>query len=219
MGLAFPALEVSPVQYPNFPQALVQAGHIRSAAYSLWMDEVTAYSGTIHFGGVNRARYRGELRTIPLEPTGSAYMSLRVILTGLTLQQPETHAVAYTDGFPLLVALDSGASVTYLPQSFTDRLYADLGVTKSTEYNVPMIPCSMKAKNVTLTFDFSGIHIDVSIHELVLEGIEMDENILLCTFGIYPSISAIPILGDTFLRSAYVVYDLDNREVSMANTN
>lgn len=36
-------------------------------------------------------------------------------------------------------------------------------------------------------------------------------------FGILPS-SSIYILGDTFLRSAYVVYDLARNEISLAQT-
>ncbi|RHZ61988.1 pepsin-like aspartic protease [Aspergillus thermomutatus] len=220
LGLAFPALEVSRTGYPNFPQALVQAGHIKSAAYSLWMEDVTSHSGTILFGGVNKAKYLGQLQTIPLEPAGGMYTSLRVILTGLALQQPASNRTKYPDTeFPLLVTIDSGASVTYLPKSLTTKIYPDLGVTHNAVYGVPVLPCSMKDKDITLTFEFSGIRIDVSIHELVLNGIDMDGNTVLCVFGIYTSTSGNPVLGDTFLRSTYVVFDLANREISMTNTN
>ena len=37
--------------------------------------------------------------------------------------------------------------------------------------------------------------------------------------GIAPAGSSTPVLGDTFLRSAYVVYDLYNNEISLAQTN
>ncbi|UZP41314.1 hypothetical protein NXS19_009130 [Fusarium pseudograminearum] len=40
-----------------------------------------------------------------------------------------------------------------------------------------------------------------------------------CSFGIAPSTSQVSILGDTFLRSAYVVFDLDNNEISLAQSN
>ncbi|PKX91270.1 pepsin-like aspartic protease [Aspergillus novofumigatus IBT 16806] len=221
LGLGFPALEATHTEYPNFPQALVQAGHIKSATYSLWMEDVTSHSGTILFGGVNAAKYLGQLQTIPLEPTGGVYTFFRVILTGLALQQRASNTTTkYPDTeFPLLVTIDSGASVSYLPESLTIKIYSGLGVTHNTEYNVPVLPCSMKDRDITLTFDFSGIRIDVSIHELVLNGIDMDGDTVLCVFGIYTSTSGIPVLGDTFLRSTYVVFDLANREISMANTN
>jgi candidapepsin len=39
-----------------------------------------------------------------------------------------------------------------------------------------------------------------------------------CLLAIYPSsvVDGYTILGDTFLRSACVVYDLDNRQVAVA---
>ncbi len=37
--------------------------------------------------------------------------------------------------------------------------------------------------------------------------------------GISPAGSSQPVLGDTFLRSAYVVYDLGNNQISLAATN
>ncbi|KAG2007935.1 hypothetical protein GB937_008127 [Aspergillus fischeri] len=220
LGLGFPALEATRTQYPNFPQALVQAGHIKSATYSLWMEDVTSHSGTILFGGVNTAKYLGQLQTIPLQPTGGVYTFFRVILTGLALQQRGSNTTKYPDTeFPLLVTIDSGASVTRLPKSLTTAIYSGLGVTHNAEYNVPVLPCSMKDRDITLTFDFSGVRINVSIHELVLNGVDMDGDTVLCVFGIYTSTSGIPVLGDTFLRSTYVVFDLANRETSMANTN
>jgi hypothetical protein len=184
------------------------------------MEDVTSHSGTILFGGVNRAKYLGQLQTIPLQPTGGVYTFLRVILTGLALQQRGSNTTKYPDTeFPLLVTIDSGTSVTYLPKSLTTKIYSSLGVSHNTEYNVPVLPCSVKDRDFSLTFDFSGIRIDVSIHELVLNGIDMDGDTVLCVFGIYTSTSEIPVLGDTFLRSTYAVFDLANCEISMANTN
>ncbi|GFF50180.1 probable aspartic-type endopeptidase opsB [Aspergillus udagawae] len=220
LGLAFPAIEATRTEYSNFPQTLVQAGHIKSATYSLWMEDVTSHSGTILFGGVNTAKYLGQLQTIPLQPAGGVYTFLRVILTGIALRQGTSNATKYPDTeFPLLVTIDSGASVTYLPESLTTKIYSGLGVTRNAEYDVPVLPCSMKDKDITMTFDFSGIRIDVNIHELVLSGVDMEGDTVMCVFGIYTTTSGIPVLGDTFLRSTYVVFDLANREISMANTN
>jgi len=40
-----------------------------------------------------------------------------------------------------------------------------------------------------------------------------------CLFGIAPAGSSTPVMGDTFIRSAYLVYDLANNEISIAQTN
>jgi hypothetical protein len=41
----------------------------------------------------------------------------------------------------------------------------------------------------------------------------------VCILGIGPAGNSVAVLGDTFLRSAYVVYDLANNEISLAQTN
>jgi len=41
----------------------------------------------------------------------------------------------------------------------------------------------------------------------------------VCQFGIEPAGNDPILFGDTFLRSAYVVYDLANNQISMAQTN
>lgn len=47
----------------------------------------------------------------------------------------------------------------------------------------------------------------------ILKGVQV------CQFGILPAGEDGPILlGDTFLRSAYVVYDLDNKQIALAQT-
>lgn len=46
-----------------------------------------------------------------------------------------------------------------------------------------------------------------------------DNGTPLCVFGISPSDGTTAVLGDTFLRSAYLVYDLGNNEMSIGQTN
>jgi len=41
----------------------------------------------------------------------------------------------------------------------------------------------------------------------------------VCILGISPAGDSICVLGDTFLRSAYVVYNLTNNEISLAQIN
>jgi hypothetical protein len=40
-----------------------------------------------------------------------------------------------------------------------------------------------------------------------------------CSFGLFPVVDGEQILfGDTFLRSSYVLYDLENKEIALAST-
>jgi hypothetical protein len=63
--------------------------------------------------------------------------------------------------------------------------------------------------------------------ELVLDLFENDsdpvfisgQGTLGCTFGIAPALDTPIQLGASFMRSAYVVFDIDNNEISLAQTN
>jgi hypothetical protein len=70
----------------------------------------------------------------------------------------------------------------------------------------------------SIDFTFTGPTISVKLDELVIvAGIDRGEPV--CILGIAPAGRSTPVLGDTFLRSAYVVYDLHNNEISLAPTN
>ncbi|KAK4998591.1 hypothetical protein LTR28_013642 [Elasticomyces elasticus] len=70
----------------------------------------------------------------------------------------------------------------------------------------------------TLDFTFSSATISVEMNELVIvAGTERGKPV--CILGIGPAGSSTPVLGDTFLRSAYVVYDLSANQISLAQTN
>jgi hypothetical protein len=67
------------------------------------------------------------------------------------------------------------------------------------------------------TFSADGPTISVPINELVLAmGVSRGEEV--CILGIGPAGDSISVLGDTFLRSAYVVYDLENNQIALAQT-
>ena len=45
------------------------------------------------------------------------------------------------------------------------------------------------------------------------------EDIPYCGLHLSPTRSKMAVLGDSFLRSAYVVYDLDNKVIALAQSN
>lgn len=207
--------------YANLPQALVNSGAIKSPAYSLWLNDPQASRGSILFGGVNKAKYKGELQTIPIVRTLRGYSYLAVTLTGVSVEQGK-ESEDYSSRLPIVVLLDSGTSLTYLPDSLVDELYKKFNATFLEDDGLAYVDCELMKKDYTVNFDFSGATIAVGISELVLKAVAEDFPLGTCAFGVVPSgdsQDAMYILGDTFLRSAYVVYDLGNNEISLANTN
>lgn len=51
--------------YNNLPAQLVADGAIQSSAFSLWLNDLSASTGSILFGGVDTSKYHGSLETLP----------------------------------------------------------------------------------------------------------------------------------------------------------
>jgi len=207
--------------YRNLPSQMVADGLIASNSFSLWLNDLDASTGNILFGGVDSARYVGPLATLPVQSDGGSVSEFLITLTGLTLGDQTVAA-----NKALAVLLDSGSSLTYLPDDVAQAIYTTVGATFDAGQGAAYVPCSLAAQKTDLTFTFSGPSITVGMDELVLELVTnsgrrptFQDGREACLFGIAPAGAGTHVLGDTFLRSAYVVYDLDNNQISLAQTN
>ena len=81
--------------YPNLPLALVNGGHIKSNAYSLWLNDLNAHTGSILFGGVDRARYQGNFVTRTISGTNGAYALPSIDITGLGINGQNLSSSSY----------------------------------------------------------------------------------------------------------------------------
>ncbi|MBE3043874.1 A1 family peptidase [Candidatus Bathyarchaeota archaeon] len=224
LGLGYAANEAGALTkgddpYDNLPLKLAAEGHTQSAAYSLYLNDLDANRGSILFGGVDRARYEGELATLPVQSEGGEYTRLLVTLTRLEFDDEKVE-----DDMALAVLLDSGSSLTYLPDDIAETLYKAVGASFSEDEGVATIPCSARDPARSLVFTFSSVKISVPLDELVIDltasstpaarrRATSDE----CVFGVAPADGdGTTVLGDTFMRSAYVVFDLENDEISLA---
>ena len=222
--------------YPNLPQAMANGGLIQSNAYSLWLNDLDANTGSILFGGVDTDKYTGSLGSVPIQKEFDTYAEFLITLTNMGLTDGTTTQNLTTD-LPTVVILDSGSSLTYLPNDLTSAIYSALKVQYDQEQQLGACSCSLANENITIDFTFTSPTISVPIDELVInpnQGTSQDrENpnsqggpsggggggSLDCVFGIAPAEGQTAVLGDTFLRSAYVVYDLANNEISLAQTD
>ncbi|AEO68924.1 uncharacterized protein THITE_2155501 [Thermothielavioides terrestris NRRL 8126] len=238
MGIGYPLNEVQVGRaglraYNNLPAQLVADGVIQSKAYSLWLNDLDANTGSILFGGVDAAKYTPPLLSLPVEPQSGVYSEFFITLTGLQLG-----STAIGSDLALAVLLDSGSSLTYLPDSLVQSIYAAVGAVYDSDANAAYVPCALAddASAAPLNFTFTTATISVAMRELVLDLVTssgqrptFSNGAAACLFGIGPagsgasaggsgSSAGTSVLGDTFLRSAYVVYDLDNNYVSLAPT-
>lgn len=207
--------------YDNLPLRLASEGHIQSAAYSIYLNDLDARRGSILFGGVDAERYEGDLETLPVESEGGDFTRLLVTLTKL-----EFGGETVQDDMALAVLLDSGSSISYLPGDVVSPLYEAAGASFSQEAGLAFVPCSARDDSKSVDFTFTSPTISVPMDELVLDlssgsgrgGVELPDGEDACVFGIAPAGEGTSVLGDTFMRSAYVVFDLENNEISIAQT-
>ncbi|KAL9129856.1 MAG: hypothetical protein Q9217_001811 [Psora testacea] len=218
--------------YPNLPQALVDANLIQSNAYSLWLDDLQSNTGSILFGGVDSDKYIGSLQTLPIQREQNEYTEFVISISGMSLVQNGRNSSLVND-LPTAAILDSGSSITYLPNDLISDIYTALNVQYSRRHETAFCDCDLANQNITLDFTFTSPTISVPMRELVIDPNSdtyvQDQRVRkrqissngdsLCMFGLAPSGGSSALLGDTFLRSAYVVYDLANNEISLAQTN
>lgn len=199
--------------YNNVPVLLKNQGIISVNAYSLWLNDLSANTGSILFGGVDRAKYTGNLYTLPIIQEAGRYREFIIALSGVT-------AAGQTifNNNPIPVLLDSGSSLSYLPNSYAQAIYTIFGAQYSSTAQAAVVSCNMANNNANVVFNFSGVQITVPMNELViLAGYQ--RGVAVCILGIVQADSSTAVLGDTFLRSAYVVYNLDGNTISLAQTN
>ncbi len=130
----------------------------------------------------------------------------------------------------LPVILDSGTTATYIPDSMAQDILSGVGAINNDEFGY-IVPCSYGNSKDVFTFGFGGnggASIAVSFGEFVSPVFNEDGSQPtfrngggpVCTWNLLSSgdPSQPILLGDSFLRSAYVVYDLTNNQIGMAPT-
>lgn len=218
--------------YPNIPLLLQSQGHINIPAYSLYLNDLNSGAGQVLFGGVDHCKYSGILETVPMVatyPDVDFAVETAIRMTSFSLKDNLglPHYYSLTN---LEALLDSGTSLMYLPDQLAQAIYTDLSATPDNTIGYYVTPCSNSAKG-SLGFGFSGANINVPYSEFLFPITNDDgsdytnsNGQALCAVGMF-SLGELPtndneiILGDTFLRSAYVVYNLDKKEISIGQAN
>ncbi|KAJ6781949.1 hypothetical protein PWT90_04107 [Aphanocladium album] len=246
MGLGMSVGVAARQEYPTIIDNLVSQGIIETAAFSLYLDSLTESHGSFLFGGIDTKKYIGDLATLPLVADdihqSNNVTSYAVELTGLTadgISVPSLKTKAIFDTGATLVLLPGRivkpiydklgvVTIRQIPTPFIDCAAVKKGA--KTNFN----------------FEFNGKTISVPLKEMIINSLADHQEIFralksqfknfesVCMFGIanadnYKTQDPDPtstgastaepeyaLLGDTFLRSAYVVYDLAGQQLGLA---
>ena len=185
-------------------------------------------TGSILFGGVDTAKYHGNLVILPVQTTNGSYTDFTVALSSVSVLDCSGAVQFSQTNLALPVILDSGTTDAYLPDSVVNPILGGVGVINDKDYGA-IVSCDLANSPATLSFSFGGNGgptISVGLGEFVTPVFDEEGNQptfkngeTICSWGLMSSGTGPILFGDAFLRSAYVVYDLTNNQIGMAQTN
>lgn len=203
----------SQFDYPSFIESLAAQGQTKSVAFSLDLRSVDEDFGSVIFGGIDTKKYKCDLAKSSIIPAIQApgdFPRFWIYLTGIGQTVPGQSSKSYAlpsgnaNGLP--VFLDSGSTLSWIPASLFTAIGQDYpGARLDSAGTHYVVPCN--APSGSIDFTFSGKTISVAYSDFIwnTDG--------TCYLGITPEPSGEYILGDSFLRAAYVVYDVDNQNL------
>ncbi|RYP61689.1 hypothetical protein DL771_010040 [Monosporascus sp. 5C6A] len=211
MGLSFGGNTPEAVlRYNNIVDELFLQNATQSRAFSVALGSSDSDNDSVViFGGIDTSKYTGPLRTLPIlgPQNGEAIYRYWVQLDSIgTTGRGSFHAY---DNSSLPVVLDTGSTFCSLPRAVVNGMMEDLDGQIDRQGQV-LVDCSHVDNKNTFDFNFGKITISIPYSQFVVQA-----NSEVCVLGAVPD-DQIALLGDSFLRSAYVVFDQKNMEVAMA---
>ncbi|KAK1997437.1 eukaryotic aspartyl protease [Colletotrichum falcatum] len=166
-------------------------------------------SGLISFGGVDTKKFSGNLHTSPVlgPQNGENLYRYWVQLASVGLSKSGSSSKTYSNTkFP--VFFDTGATLSYFPSALVDQLGSDMGGSLNSDINMYVVPCSTRG---TIDFTFGDYTIKVPLSEFIWQ---VGDN--TCVLGADKTTDNTYLLGDSFLRSTYVVFDQETPALHFA---
>ncbi|KAG4434495.1 hypothetical protein IFR05_010038 [Cadophora sp. M221] len=209
--------------YPNIVDQLAAQNITQSRAFSLDLGSIDTPEGSIIFGGIDTKKFYGKLSKHPIIPAAQSpdtYPRYWINMTSLSLTLPVSKSQIGAPAAPkvflnstIAVFLDSGGTLSMLPASIVRPLAAAFPGAQNVGSGQYTVPCSAMNQTGFVDFGFGEKIIRVPWKEFVWF-VEPG----LCALGLMEGGEGTNILGDTFLRAAFVVYDQDNQNLHLAES-
>ncbi|AMD18985.1 HBR084Cp [Eremothecium sinecaudum] len=218
LGLGMPELELTnfmepSYQYDNLPSLLKRQGIIARNVYSIFNNLRTERSGTLIFGGIDHKKYTGPLVTLPvLKMRNGKHIDLQTTVNGFGVSDDNDlkHTIT-ASAFP--ATLDTGTTFMGLEESVLKIFMDAVGASWRGNIGAYVGPClDDKFVNPTIDFNFGGLMINVPYDVFVVRGVVEGE----CLYNIFGVGRRASLFGDIILSSLYVVFDLEEKEISIA---
>ncbi|KHN95537.1 secreted aspartic proteinase [Metarhizium album ARSEF 1941] len=202
--------------FPHVLDSLVSQKHMQSRAFSLDIRPIDSPLGAVIFGGIDTRKYTGPLEKRPVTTGPNGSVGYWIFLDGLSVSREDGSRIPVFDqtAEPLRALLDSGNTLTHLPRSMVTEILKAFPSARQDPNDAKqyIVDCAAASLAGTVDFQFGSTTIRVPYDDFLWK--QPQHNI--CVLGVSPDDSFF-VLGDTFLRAAYAVYDMDNRNVYVAS--
>ncbi|RAK72732.1 pepsin-like aspartic protease [Aspergillus fijiensis CBS 313.89] len=204
LGLGYDTISVNKIVPPFYN--MLKQGLLDEPVFAFYLGDANKEgdSSEATFGGVDKSHYTGELIKIPLRRKAYWEVDLDSIALGDDVAELENTGVI----------LDTGTSLIALPSSLAEMINAQIGAKKgwTGQYT---IDCAKRSSLPDVTFALSGHNFTISAFDYTLE---TQGSCISAFMGMdFPEpVGPLAILGDSFLRKWYSVYDLGNSAVGLA---
>ena len=211
--------------FPTLYDQLQSHGYTSRRAFSIWLNDISATMGSILFGGIDTSKYLGELVTLPVQLQQHTFTDWAVALTSVARSDSHGTTVLTASSFSIYTILDCGSPNNYIPSALAQEIASSMNATMY--HGTPYVPCAIRVVPYFLEFGFGGPggpSISVPYSALIypygypsnISNVTDKDGTPLCYLGVIGTNGTIILLGDTFIRSAYMVFDVDNLQISMA---
>ncbi|KAJ8663214.1 hypothetical protein O0I10_001391 [Lichtheimia ornata] len=206
-GLGFAGLSLMGANQ-SFVENLKTQGMIRDAVASFWLSN-SSNGGELLLGDIDSKRYEGDLTYLDVSKPPRYW---EVPFTGVKVGNRSY--ISGMDPGNGTAIVDTGTTLIILPLTLSHAVHEQIpGAVYNRTYGWQM-PCK---PNTTESVGFTlGDHdFPIPLQNLVREKVNPD-NSSLCYSGIAEAPMPMVILGDTFMRTYYTVFDYDAKRVGFA---
>ncbi|KAK3695490.1 eukaryotic aspartyl protease [Podospora appendiculata] len=201
--------------YPNFIDELAAQNVTNSKAFSVALGSVDASNGgVVIFGGIDTKKFTGSLITNPNLGRQSKGDSFRYWIQMSSLSLDRSGSTKAYPGSDIPIVLDTGSTFSSLPASIVDQMVTDFGAQLDKASDVYIVPCSQRTQGGTLDFVFGKGTIKIPVADFILQA--DPQNCVLGALPIDSSSGITALLGDSFMRSVYAVFDQTTQTISLA---
>jgi len=203
LGLGYDTISVNHIPPPFYN--MVEQELIDEPVFAFYLGNTdSGAESEATFGGVDSSHYKGKMTNIPLRRKAYWEVSLDSITFGKDTAELDSTGVI----------LDTGTSLIALPSTLAELLNKEMGAKKgfNGQYTVD---CDKRDSLPDMTFTLSGYNFSISAYDYILE---VQGSCISSFMGIdFPAPTGpLAILGDSFLRKWYSVYDLGRNRVGLA---